>query len=155
MDPELERDLDRFRAALDARFGEALVTLVAFGSQVVGRARPESDLDLLLVIRGLPRRRLDRQGLVGAIAHEVSDALAERVSMILLTPEEAATVKPFYLGLLEGHRVLVDRDEFLAGVLDRLRKRLAELGARRLTDELGNPYWDLKPDYVLGEDVVL
>jgi len=24
-----------------------------------------------------------------------------------------------------------------------------------LTDELGNPYWDLKPDYVLGEDVVL
>jgi hypothetical protein len=31
----------------------------------------------------------------------------------------------------------------------------AGTGARRLTDERGNPYWDLKPDYVLGEDVVL
>jgi hypothetical protein len=29
------------------------------------------------------------------------------------------------------------------------------MGSRRLTDERGNPYWDLKPDDVLGEDVVL
>ena len=35
------------------------------------------------------------------------------------------------------------------------QRRLVELGSRRLTDELGNSYWDLKPDYVLGEDVVL
>ena len=65
-------------------------------------ARPESDLDLLLVARGLPPRRLDRQGVILTIAHEVSDAFAERVSTIPLTPEEASTIKPFYLGLLEG-----------------------------------------------------
>jgi len=155
VDPVLERNLESFHGALEGRFGEALVTLAAFGSRVQDRERPESDLDLLIVIRGLPRGRLDRHRLVSPLAHAVSDAFAETISPILLTPEEADTVKPFYLGLLDGHRLLVDRDGFLRRVLARLERRLAELGARRLWDERGNPYWDLKPDYVLGEDVVL
>jgi predicted nucleotidyltransferase len=155
MDQALEEDLQRFHDALRARFGDDLITLAAFGSQVLGTARPESDLDLLVVALGLPKRRLDRHGVILSIAHAVSDAFAARVSAVPLTPEEASTIKPFYLGLLEGHRVLVDRGEFLGGILDRLRRRLAELGARRLTDDRGHPYWDLKPDYVLGEDVVL
>ena len=155
MTPELERDLERFRETLEATFGADLVTLAAFGSQLQGRATPESDLDLLLVIRGLPRQRLERRRLIGPLAHAVSNAFAETVSTILLTPEEATTVKPFYLGFLEGHRLLVDRDGFFREVLTRLRQRLDALGARRLVDEQGLPYWDLKPDYVLGEDVVL
>jgi hypothetical protein len=40
-------------------------------------------------------------------------------------------------------------------VLDRLERRLAELGSRRLVDRHDETYWDLKPDYVLGEDIVL
>lgn len=145
----------RFREALERRFEGDLVTLAAFGSQVQGIARPDSDLDLLVVIRGLPRRRLERRRLLAPVIHGVSDAFAERVSTILLTPEEAETIKPFYLGFLDGHWLVVDRDGFMRGVLARLRRRLTELGARRLTDDRGNPYWDLKPDYVLGEDVVL
>jgi predicted nucleotidyltransferase len=153
--PRLEAPLQRFREVLEGRLGSALVTLAVFGSQVTGRARPESDLDVLLVAEDLPRSRLQRQALALDLAHRVSDDFAARVSIIALTPGEARTIKPFYLGFLEGHRLLVDRDRFFAGVLQRLRARLAELGARRLTDERGNPYWDLKPDYVLGEDVVL
>jgi hypothetical protein len=155
VDPHLEAPLQRFCEILSARLGSALVTLAVFGSQVQGRERPESDLDVLVVAEGLPRSRLERQGLVLAVAHAVSDTFAQRLSVIPLTPEEARPIKPFYLGLLDGHRLLVDRGGFLAGVLERLRGRLGELGARRLVDELGNPYWDLKPDYVLGEDVVL
>lgn len=152
---EVAQQLGDFRDRLLACLGDALVTLVVFGSQVQGRARPESDLDVLIVARGLPRRRSDRWRLVSRLAHAVSDEFAQMLSAIVLTPEEAETVKPFYLGLLDGHRTLVDRDGFLQGVLARLERRLAELGARRLTDAQGNPYWDLKPDYVLGEDVVL
>jgi len=155
MTPELEHDLQRYREALEARFGDNLVTLAAFGSRVVGKATPESDLDLLVVIRGLPKARLARRTIVDPIARTVSDAFAETVSTILLTPEEALTIKPFYLGFLEGHRLIVDRDGFFGVILDRLKRRLQQLGSRRLVDELGNPYWDLKPDYVLGEDVVL
>ena len=110
---------------------------------------------MLIVIRDLTRRRLDRRRLIAPLAHEVSDAFAATVSAVLLTPEEAVSIKPFYLGLLDGHLVLVDRGELVRGILGRLERRLADLGARRLTDELGNGYSDLKPDYVFGEDVVL
>ncbi len=82
---------------LEARFGEALVALVAFGSQVQDRARPESDLDLLIVIRVLPPRRLDRRRLLGPLSHQISDDFAATVSAVLLTSEEASTIKPFYL----------------------------------------------------------
>ena len=155
MRPELEQDIRRFQAALEARFGDDLITLAVFGSQVQGRETDESDLDLLVVIRGLPRQRFARRRLVSPVVHAVSPSFAETAALILLTPEEAATVKPFYLGFLDGHRLPFDRDAFFRGVLDRLEARLRELGSRRLTDELGNPYWDLKPDYVLGEDVIL
>jgi len=155
VDAILEQELERYRGALEARFGDALVALVAFGSQVQERARPESDLDLLIVIRGLPPRRLDRRRLLGPLAHQVSDHFAETVSAVLLTPEEASTIKPFYLGLLDGYRILVDREGFIEAIVARLTRRLRELGARRLADAHGESYWDLKPDYVLGEDVVL
>ena len=155
MDPEIERSLERYCDLLKTRLGDALITLAALGSQVQGRARPESDLDVLLIAEGLPRSRLERQGLVLDLAHAVSDDFAERVSVIPLTPEEAQPIKPFYLGLLDGYCTLIDQGGFLEGILHRLRARLTELGSRRLVDDQGNPYWDLKPDYVLGEDVDL
>lgn len=155
VDAVLEKELERYKDVLEARFGEALVALVAFGSQAQERARPESDLDLLIVIRDLPPRRLDRRRLLGPLAHEVSDHFANTVSAVLLTPTEASTIKPFYLGLLDGYRALVDREGFMQAIVARLERRLRELGARRLTDAHGDSYWDLKPDYVLGEDVVL
>ena len=70
MHQELEAPLQRFRALLEQHFGSALVTLAVFGSQVQGRERPESDLDVLIVAEGLPSSRLERQGLVLGIAHD-------------------------------------------------------------------------------------
>jgi predicted nucleotidyltransferase len=155
MHSSLEAELDRFHLALEERWERDLVTLAVFGSRAQGRERGESDLDLLVVIEGLPRRRLERHAVILELAHGVSDEFAEIMSAIPLTPDEARTIKPYYLGFLEGHRLLVDRDGFFRRILDRLEQRLRELGSRRLVDELGNPYWDLKPDYVLGEDIVL
>jgi hypothetical protein len=64
-------------------------------------------------------------------------------------------VKPYYLGMLCGHVVLRDSGGFFAGVLDRLQRRLQELGARRYVDEDGYEYWDLKPDWKPGDVVTL
>jgi predicted nucleotidyltransferase len=76
--PDLERDVERYREVLEQRFGADLVPLAVFGSQAQGRETPESDLDLLLVIRGLPRRRTERRRLLRPLAHEVSDVFAQR-----------------------------------------------------------------------------
>lgn len=147
--------LDRYVNLLRERFGPHLISVVVFGSWARGEARAESDLDLLVVARGLPASRLDRQGILFRLARAISEEFADMVMPVLLTPEEALRVKPFYLGMLSGHEVLWDVEGFFGGVLDRLRARLAELGARRYVDEEGYEFWDLKPDWKPGDVVVL
>lgn len=151
----LRVDLDRYAELLTARFGTDLVSVVAFGSRVRGEARPESDLDVLVIVRGLPMNRWKRYDALRPVARAVSEEFATTLSLIALTPEEAAIVKPYYLGMLSGHLRLWDREAFFEGVLGRLQARLAELGARRYVDKDGYEYWDLKPDWKPGDVVTL
>ncbi len=148
-------DVDRYVGLLAQRFGDRLVSVVLFGSRARAQARPESDIDLLVVIRDLPRNRWQRYEGFADLAREVSPDFAAMLALILATPEEAGNVKPYYLGMLSGHEILYDRDAFFAGVLERLRGRLAELGSRRYVDPDGYEYWDLKPDWKPGGVVEL
>ncbi|MEK7701689.1 MAG: nucleotidyltransferase domain-containing protein [candidate division NC10 bacterium] len=152
---QLSSGLRRYVEALDRRFGERLVSVVLFGSWARERARPDSDLDLLVVIRDLPSDRSERHHALYQLPREVSEAFAEVASPIALTPEEAERVKPYYLGMLSGHVLLHDAGGFFAGILQRLQQRLGELGARRYVDKDGYEYWDLKPDWKPGDVVVL
>ncbi len=45
--------LQRFRSAVERRFGGRLLELVVFGSRARGDANEESDTDVLVVVRGL------------------------------------------------------------------------------------------------------
>jgi predicted nucleotidyltransferase len=151
----LRADLDRYVRALEARFGPDLVSVVLFGSWARGEGRTESDLDLLVIIRGLAGGRFERYQPVRELAQGVSEELADRLSLIVSTPEGAEHVKPYYLGMLSGHVLLHDAGGFFAAVLGRLQRRLQELGARRYVDEDGYEYWDLKPDWKPGDVVTL
>src|SRR5262245_53991204 len=93
----LVADLDRDVGLLESRFGHDLVSVVLFGSCARGEAQPESDIDLLVIIRGLPgNRRLRYEGFY-ELAREVSPDFSGDVSVILATPEEAIRVKPYYV----------------------------------------------------------
>jgi predicted nucleotidyltransferase len=147
--------LRQYVSSLDRHFGDRLVSVVLFGSRAREQARAESDADLLVVIRGLPRNRWQRYEGFKDRAREISGEFADMLALILATPEEALNVKPYYLGMLSGHEILFDREHFFASVLDRLRRRLAELGSRRYVDPDGYEYWDLKPDWRPGDVVKL
>ena len=114
---ELREALDAYVVALRRRYGDDLVSVVLFGSLARGEAKPESDIDVLIVVRGLPRKRWDRYDGLRALSREVSEEFSDAVTPILLTPEEAEEVKPYYLGMLSGHVILQDERGFFAAVL--------------------------------------
>jgi len=51
-------------------------------------------------------------------------------------------------------RVLFDREEFFVGYIETLKKRLSNLGARKVRFG-GGYYWILKPDLKPGEEISL
>ncbi len=145
--------------ALLSVLGDRLVSLVVYGSVARGDARPDSDIDVVVVAEGLPRgmhRRLE----VFERAEELIEEELERLraetgymldfSPILLTPREAARHRPIYLDMTEDAVIVYDRDGFMEEVLRRVAERLRELGAERVW--LGRRwYWRLKRDYKPGE----
>jgi uncharacterized protein len=153
-----DRLLDLLADACRRHYGTRLRALAVFGSVGRGTMHRDSDIDLLIVADPLPPSRLARarefdhieQALAPALQWAVERGVRTRWSPVFKTSEELRAGSPLLLDMVEDARVLQDPDHLLRGVLDRLRQRLHELGARRVWR--GNHwYWDLKPDYRPGE----
>ncbi|MBI4589438.1 MAG: HEPN domain-containing protein [Candidatus Rokubacteria bacterium] len=153
-----EELLDRFVVELKATYGSRLVACAVFGSVGRGTPRVGSDIDLLIVARGLPRGRFNRveeflgveARLESALTATESGSPPIALSPVFKSPEEVEAGSPLFLDLVEDARILYDPEHCLTGYLDRLRARLRALGARR--HRRGNAwYWELKPDLKPGE----
>jgi predicted nucleotidyltransferase len=152
---ELARE---FAALVRSTFGERLVSVGRFGSVARGRATATSDIDLIIVADELPRGQFARKRLLAAadaafekrLAELVAAGIETRLARIVRTSEEAARTIPLYLDLTEDAVLLYDRGGFFAGVLERVRRSLRRLGARRVRQG-GSWYWDLKPDFEPGD----
>lgn len=144
--------------ACRAHFGDRLVSVAVFGSVGRGTPGPYSDVDLLVVLEELPTGRFARQASFEPVERAVAPfieslrrrGIETRLSPVLKTRAEAEAGSPLFLDMVEDARILYDREGFLAARLQRLRKRLSELGARRIP-YAGAWYWDLKPDWRAGE----
>ena len=135
-----------------------LRSVAVYGSVGRGLPRPDSDVDLLIVVDGLPDRHVLRVDDFRAVEDELASCveaaraagLHPELSPVLMTRSELERGSMLLLDMTEDARILFDPDGCLAGALDRLRRRLRELGSRRIW--LGNAwYWDLKPDYKPGD----
>ncbi|MEX0568609.1 MAG: nucleotidyltransferase domain-containing protein [Candidatus Njordarchaeota archaeon] len=147
---------------LEDFFCERLFSVVIFGSIARGDWRSDSDIDILIVADGLPKSRLERQKIFILIEEDLRNDLEglwdegyyHDFSPILKTPEEAQKISPLYLDLVEDAIILYDKNDFFKNILLRLKKRLENLGAKRIF--IGKKWiWDLKPDYKLGEVIDL
>jgi hypothetical protein len=153
-----EEILEALRAELCATYGARLVACAVFGSVGRGTPRYGSDVDLLLVVRGLPRGRFNRMDeflpvearLEAALRAGEPEHAAITLSPVFKTPEEVASGSPLFLDMVEDARILYDPDAFLGHYFEGLRVKLQQLGARRIWR--GNAwYWELKPDLKPGE----
>lgn len=153
-----EHLLVEIRRAAEQVYGDRLVTVAVFGSVGRGAPRPDSDIDLLLIADRLPKGRMKRvaefEAVENLLAPQIKMAASQGVttslSPVLKTRDEVNRGSLLFLDMLEDARILYDREGFFAGFLERFRKRLARLGARRV--RRGNAwYWILKEDYRIGE----
>jgi uncharacterized protein len=156
--PEIEQLLERLRETCQTFYGQRLVSLVVFGSVGRGTPRPDSDVDFLVVADPLPDGRIPRvrefEEVERSVAVNGSVGGAHRLSAIFKTPAEVRRGSPLFLDMLDDGRLLYDRGGFFATELAALKERLDKLGAKRIWK--GDAwYWDLKPDYKPGDEIVL
>jgi len=152
----------RYATIAQEILGDNLISVVLFGSVARGQARATSDVDLLVICRELPagafRRRETLQPVRERLQAELDGLWGQGIHTdfveIIKSEAEAQRTHPVYLDMTEEAVILFDRVGFFAGILERLRGQLRELGAKRR--QLGRlRYWDLKPDFKPGEVITL
>ena len=120
--------------------GENLISVVLYGSYARGCQEPDSDVDLLIVARGLSPSSLERQAFFTKILHKVETLLAQSItrecfpyiSAILKTPQEADCTSRIYFDMIEEARIFFDKGDFFRSVLKKVKERLKILGARKI-----------------------
>ncbi|MBS7652887.1 MAG: nucleotidyltransferase domain-containing protein [Candidatus Bathyarchaeia archaeon] len=155
--------INQIVTSLKDRLGERLISIVLFGSVARGDAGEGSDVDILVVSDSFK----DSYGGRFQLFQEVEDALLSSearmrlrklglgtlISPVPLTREEVKRNPPILLDILVDGLILYDKDSFMERHLRELDAKLKALKARRIQLPGGRWYWDLKPDYKLGEVV--
>ncbi len=146
-------------------YGEDLIAAVIFGSAARGDFQKGSDLDLLIVLReskdSMGKRIDEFMKMEWEIrkspeyARAKAHGLPHRVEPVILDLEEFQNHPPLLLDLTSDAKVLIDKGDIFSMEMDGLRKRLQELGAKKVTLEGGRWYLVPKPDIKWGEKVVL
>ena len=135
-------------------YGRRLVSLAVFGSVARGVATSESDLDFLIVAEDLPNGRMSRLREFLSLEKEMVERHGEmthiELSPLFKTPMEVEIGSPLFWDMTESVIILHDRDSFFQNALLKVKQRLTELGAYKVTK--GDAwYWVFKGDYTPGE----
>jgi predicted nucleotidyltransferase len=143
-------------------YGLRLISLAVFGSVARGAMRPDSDIDLLLVVDPLPAGRLKRMeefekvetALVEELERCKREGIHTSLSPVFKTVEELRRGSLLFLDMTLEARILYDPHAVLGDYLKALAARLQVLGSRRVR-RAGGYYWRLTPTFKPGDVIEL
>jgi hypothetical protein len=114
-------------------FGESLLAVVVYGSHARGTATPRSDVDLLVVVRNLPRDWEMIHCLEDEWARK-GRRLGKRFQVMLASPEDVEDsvewAAPLMLEIYNTHEIIFDRGDFFQSCIRRMRYLMQERGIR-------------------------
>ena len=137
-------------------YGERLVGLAIFGSYARRENTNNSDLDLLIILRGASSRRERIIEFVNEIEmkHEKmaqhlykNEGILIELSPYILNESEALKLQPIYFDLVEHHNILYDPRGIIDRIITSTSRLLKEKGARR---RRRNNTWEWQTGYFLG-----
>jgi predicted nucleotidyltransferase len=112
-------------------FGPRVASVILFGSRVKGRARADSDFDMLLIVDHLDADPNRREEMVASAAADILLNSGTRISPIVLTKEEAeAEAKsgsPLLSSILSDYKVLYDPSEYGVQLLELIKQCRSEM----------------------------
>ncbi len=138
-----------------------LVSVVLFGSAARGEAGEGSDIDFLVVAEEFGKE--GRFEVFNAIEKDLKasqeyldmkeNKIGTLISPVPFTPSEVEKNPSILLDIVTDGIILYDTDDFIEHKIESLRKKLKKMGSKKIFIDDKRYYWDLKPDYKLGEIV--
>ena len=145
---------------LKNKANDGLLSVVLYGSVARGKAKPESDIDLLILYE---KEKIDLNKIFPKIIIEARETneykklwengIYAEVSPYLVTIEELKENPLILLDIMEEGIVLFDKDECFKSLMEKFKEKIKELGSRKVFLPDGSYYWELKPDWKPGEIV--
>lgn len=140
-----------------------LISVVLFGSAARGEAGEGSDIDILIVAEKFGKEgrfevfnEIEKGLKTSEEYHDLKEnKLGTLISPVPLTPSEVENNPSILLDIVMDGIMLYDVDDFIVNKMKSMRRKLKKMGSKRIFLDDKRYYWDLKPDYKLGEVVVI
>ncbi len=140
-----------------------LISVVLFGSAARGEAGEGSDIDILIVAEKFEKE--GRFEVFNVIENDLKASdeyrelkekkLGTLISPVPLTPSEVEKNPSILLDIVMDGIMLYDVDDFIVNKMKSMKRKLKKMGSKRIFLDDKRYYWDLKPDYKLGEVVII
>ena len=110
---------------LNKFFGKNLISIVLFGSRALGKARLNSDIDILVIVKNLSKNWREQDELAGQLRINLWQKDLYNIQFILMTPEQIDSAiewfNPLLLSLAEGCYILFDSNHFFNKIIKRIK----------------------------------